>query len=39
MGGEGGGGFEDAGAGGADGDEFVSGGGFFGEASWDFIML
>lgn len=39
MRGEGRGGFEDAGGGGADGDEFVSGGGFSGEASWDFIMF
>ena len=36
---EGVGGFEDAGGGGADGDKFVGGGGFFGEASWDFIMF
>ena len=39
MRGEGGGGFEDAGGGGADGDKFVGGGGFFGEAIWDFIMF
>ena len=39
MRGEGGGGFEDAGGGGADGDKFVGGGGFFGEASWDFIIF
>jgi len=39
MRGEGGGGFEDPGGGGADGDKFVGGGGFFGEAGWDFIMF
>ncbi len=39
MRGEGGGGFEDAGGGGADGDKFVGDGGFFREASWDFIMF
>ena len=39
MGGEGRGGFENAGGGGADGNEFVGGGGFFGEADWDFIVF
>ena len=39
MGGEGGGRFEDAGGGGTDGDKFAGDGGFFSEASWDFIMF
>jgi len=39
MRGEGGGGLEDAGGGGADGDKFIGGGGFFGEACGNFIML
>jgi hypothetical protein len=39
MRGEGGGRFEYAGGGGADGDKFVGSGGFFGEARWDFIMF
>jgi hypothetical protein len=39
MRGEGGGRFEYAGGGGADGDKFIGSGGFFGEASWDFIMF
>ena len=39
MRGEGVGRFEDAGGGGADGDKFVGGGGFFSETSWDFIMF
>ena len=39
MRGEGGGGFENAGGGGSDGDKFVGGGGFFGEARWDFIIF
>ena len=39
MRGEGVGRFEDAGGGGADGDKFVGGSGFFGEASWDFIIF
>ena len=39
MGGEGGGGFENAGGGGADGDEFVGGISFFGKACGNFIMF
>jgi len=39
MRGEGVGRFEDAGGGGADGDKFVGGSSFFGEASWDFIIF
>lgn len=36
---EGGSGFEDAGGGGADGDEFVGGSSFFGKACGNFIMF
>ena len=36
---EGGSGFEDAGGGGADGDEFVGGISFFGKACGNFIMF
>ena len=39
MGGEGGGGFEDAGGGGTNGDELVGGISFFGKACGDFIMF
>jgi len=39
VGGEGGGGFEDAGGGGTNGDEFVGGISFFGKACGDFIMF
>jgi hypothetical protein len=39
MRGEGVGGFENAGGGGADGDKFVGSGCFLGESSWDFIMF